>query len=193
MLDLSILSLGLLIHMLALPYSFKNLVLDSVVRLAQLAFGVAILVSIQPEALQPTPAGLIAGGGVGTAFLLFQLVWNREVRGTRLRITRRFVASQLVILLFQLPSEEFFYRGVFFTILASIWGPFTALVISTALSTMIAVVSSRKPVLWLGASLLGIFCCLGFYWSQSIWAPVLIHVLNDFGYVTLGEKRDIFS
>ncbi len=193
MLDLSILSLALLIHMFALPYTFKNIVIDSIVRLAQLAFGVAILASLQPDALLPTPAGLITGAGVGAAFLAFQLVWNRGVFKNRFTVTRRFVASQLVILLFQVPSEELFYRGVFFTVLASIWGPFTALLIATALSTMIAVVSSRKPVIWLGAGLLGVFCCLAFYWSQSIWAPVLIHVLNDFGYVTLGEKRDLFS
>jgi membrane protease YdiL (CAAX protease family) len=192
-LDLAILSLGLLIHMFALPYSFKNLVFDSIVRLVQIAFGIAILATLQPEALQPTPAGLIAGGGVGAAFLLFQIVWNRGMFKNRFTVTGRFIASQLVILFFQVPGEEIFYRGVFFTVLASIWGPFTALVISTALSTMIAVVSSRKQVIWLGAGLLGILCCLGFYWSQSIWAPVLIHVFNDFGYVTLGEKRDIFT
>lgn len=192
MLDLSILSVGLLIHMLALPYSFKNLVIDSIVRAAQLAFGVAILASLQPDALRLTPAGLITGLGVGAAFLAFQLVWNRGVFKSRFVVTKRFVASQLVILLFQVPSEELFYRGVFFMVLASIWGTFTALVIATALSTMVAVVSSRRQVVWLGAALLGVFCCLSFYWSQSIWAPVLIHVLNDFGYVTLGEKRNLF-
>jgi membrane protease YdiL (CAAX protease family) len=192
-LDLAILSLGLLIHMFALPYSFKNLVIDSIVRLAQLAFGVSILFFLQREALLPTPAGLITGAGVGVAFLVFQLLWNRELLKSRFTLSRRFVASQVLILFFQVPSEEIFYRGVFFTVLASIWGPFTALVIATAMSTMIAVVSSRAPVIWLGAGLLGIFCCLAFYWSQSIWAPVLIHVLNDFGYVTLGEKRDIFA
>jgi membrane protease YdiL (CAAX protease family) len=192
-LDLAILSVGLLIHMFALPYSFKNLVFDSIVRLAQLAFGASILFFLQPQALLPTPAGLITGTGVGVAFLLFQMLWNRELLRRKLALSRRFIASQLLILLFQVPSEEIFYRGVFFTVLAAIWGPFTALVISAAMSTMIAVVSSRKPVNWLGAGLLGVFCCMGFYWSQSIWAPVLIHVLNDFGSVTLGEKRDIFS
>jgi membrane protease YdiL (CAAX protease family) len=191
--DLSILSLGLLIHMFALPYSFKNLAIDSIIRFAQLAFGTAILASVQVTALLPNRSCLIAGAGVGLAFFLFQLVWNRGIIRSPFSVTRRFVASQLVILLFQVPSEELFYRGVFFTVLASIWGPFTALIISTALSTMIAVVSSRKPVLWLGAGLLGIFCCLAFYWTQSIWAPVLIHVLNDFGYVTLGEKRNLFQ
>ena len=39
---------------------------------------------------------------------------------------------------------------------------------------------------------MGVLCGLGFYWSQSIWAPVLIHVLNDFGFVTLNERRDLF-
>jgi len=45
-LDLVILSLGFLIHLWALPYSFKNLFIDSLVRLVQLGFGVAILVTL---------------------------------------------------------------------------------------------------------------------------------------------------
>jgi hypothetical protein len=66
-------------------------------------------------------------------------------------------------------------------------------VVSASLTTMIAVVSSRRQLLWLGAGLLGTLCCLGYYWSQCIWAPVLIHVLNDAGFVTLSEQRNLFK
>jgi membrane protease YdiL (CAAX protease family) len=57
---------------------------------------------------------------------------------------------------------------------------------------MITVVSSRRQILWLGSGLMGILCGLGYYWSQCIWTPVLIHVLNDVGFVTLNEKRNLF-
>jgi membrane protease YdiL (CAAX protease family) len=182
-----------MIHMWALPYSFKNLLIDSIVRVAQLAFGLIILVFLNPSVLVLSANGLMIGGGVGIACFLFQLLWSRGVQLRRTNITKSFVGSQLLILLFHVPTEEIFYRGVFFTLLATIWGPFTAIVISGALSTMLAIVSSRKQILWLGAGLLGLLCCLGYYWSQCIWAPVLIHVLNNIGFDTLNERRNLFE
>jgi membrane protease YdiL (CAAX protease family) len=192
-LDLVILSLGFLIHLWALPYSFKNLFIDSIVRLVQLGFGVAILITLDPHVLLPSAFGLITGLGVGAACFTFQIVWNMGVRLRAASLTKTLIASQLMILFFHIPAEEIFYRGVFFTLLNAIWGPFTALMISTALSTMIAVVSSRKQIKWLGSGLVGLLCGLGYYWSQSIWAPVLIHVLNDFGFDTLNEQRNLFE
>ena len=115
MADLVILSLGLLIHMWALPYSFKNLMFDALVRILQLAYAVTILLMVQPAWLRPTGRGLLMGAGVGLACLLFHA-----------------------------PSEELFYKGVFFTVLLGIWGPFTAVIITTALSAMVVVVSSRR-------------------------------------------------
>ncbi|HYW82901.1 MAG TPA: CPBP family intramembrane glutamic endopeptidase, partial [Spirochaetia bacterium] len=146
-----------------------------------------------PHVLLPSPFGLVTGLGVGVACFAFQIVWNEGVRLRAAALTRSFIASQLLILFFHIPAEEMFYRGVFFTLLSAIWGPFTALVISTALSTMIAVVSSRKPIKWLGSGLVGVLCGLGYYWSQSIWAPVLIHILNDCGFDTLNEQRNLFE
>jgi membrane protease YdiL (CAAX protease family) len=108
-------------------------------------------------------------------------------------VDKRFVLSQVVLLFFHAPSEELFYRGVFFTVLAAIWGPFTAVVISTALSTMVAVVSSRRQGLWLESAFVSALGCLGYYWSQSIWAPLLIRIFNDVGFVTLTEQRNIFD
>jgi membrane protease YdiL (CAAX protease family) len=192
-LDLVILSLGFMIHLWSLPYTFKNLLIDSIVRFAELAFGITILVFMGPQVLPPNVIGLLGGVGVGLACFAFQLLWNRGARPRGVPVTRGFIASQFVILLFQVPAEEVFYRGVFFTLLASIWGPITALLISTALSTMTTVVSTRRPIIWLGSGLMGILCGLGYYWTQCIWTPVLIHVLNDFGYVTLNERRDIFK
>jgi membrane protease YdiL (CAAX protease family) len=191
-LDLIILSLGFMVHMWALPYSFKNLLFDSIVRFVQLAFGVIILIFLKPSALLPGANGLLTGVGVGAACFVFQLLYSRGIRLRGRDLTGSFLASQAIILLFQVPAEEIFYRGVFFTLLAAAWGPFTGLVLSAALSTMITVVSTRKQILWLGSGLMGILCGLGYYWTQCIWAPIFIHVLNDVGFVTLNEKRDLF-
>jgi membrane protease YdiL (CAAX protease family) len=192
-LDLIVLSLGFMIHMWTLPYSFKNPLFDSAVSLVQLAFGVTILAYLSPGSLPPSPLGLITGAGVGAACLVFQLLYNRGVKVTRADMTRGYFLSQLVVLLFFIPAEEVFYRGVFFSRLEAIWGPFTAVAISTALSSMTAIVSSRKRLFWTGSAVLGVLCGLGYYYSKSIWAPVLIHIGNDVGYEALNEPRRLFQ
>jgi membrane protease YdiL (CAAX protease family) len=133
------------------------------------------------------------GAGVGIACMLFHILWNRGALLKADKIGRGFLLSQVVLLFFHAPSDELFYRGVFFTVLASIWGPFTAMVISTALSTMVVVVSSRRQGLWLESAFVGALGCLGYYWSQSIWTPLLIRILNDVGFVSLTEQRNIFD
>jgi membrane protease YdiL (CAAX protease family) len=191
--DLVILSLGLLIHMWALPYSFKNLLLDSLVRVAQIAFAVTIILVAQPASLRPTGVGMLTGAGVGIACLLFHVFWNWGSLLPRQKVTRRFLASQAVLLAFHAPSEEIFYKGVFFTVLLGIWGPFTAVIATTALSAMVVVVSSRRTGLWVESAFVGALGCLGYYWSQCIWTPVLIRCLNDVGFVTLTEQRNLFE
>lgn len=125
--------------------------------------------------------------------MLFHIFWNKGSLLKPRTVGKRFLGSQAVLLFFHAPSEELFYCGVFFTVLAAIWGPFTAVVISTALSTMVVVVSSRRTGLWLESAFVGALCCLGYYWSQCIWTAVLIRILNDFGFVTLTEQRNIFD
>jgi membrane protease YdiL (CAAX protease family) len=192
-LDLVILTLAFLIHMWALPYSFKNLLFDAIVRIIQIGFSFTILLTLSPSALLPTPAALITGLGVGAACFGFQLLLNRGIRVRNTPFTRQILLSQLMILLFYLPAEEMFYRGVIFTRLASIWGPFTAVILATALSTMLTVVTSRRPLWWAGSAVMGLLCGLGCYYTQSIWAPILIHVMNDVGFETLQEPRNLFQ
>lgn len=182
-----------MIHLWALPYSFKNVLFDCIVSLVQLGFGFAILFFDSPSSLLPSPMGLIAGAGIGSVCLVFQIFYNRGVKLRRSDLTGTFVASQLLMLVFFVPAAELFYRGVFFNRLAHIWGVGTALLLSTSLSTMITVVSTRKPLDWLGAAVVGALSCLGFYYSGSMWAPVLIRIGNDIGSRTLNDPRDFFN
>jgi membrane protease YdiL (CAAX protease family) len=181
-----------MIHLWTLPYSFKNALFDSIVSVVQLGFGFTILLYGSPSTLLPSPTGLITGAGIGAACFVFQLLYNKGVKIRRSNLTRKFFFSQLIVLLFFVPAEEFFYRGVFFGRLMSIWGAMTAVLLSTSLSTMVTVVSSRKPLHWFGSAVMGALCCLGFYYSRSIWAPILIHIGNDVGYQTLNDQRNLF-
>ena len=192
MLDIVVLSIGLMIHMWSLPYPFKTVRFDLVVRVFQILFGLAVLSTADRGALQIDTQSLIAGFGVGSACLVSHIIINRGIKLRPRDLRLDFISSQLIILGIQIPAEELLYRGVFFTVLNNLWGPGTALVFSASLSTMIYVATWRKPLYWGGAALVSILCGLGYYYSGSVWSPVLIHILNDIGYVTLHEKRNLF-
>lgn len=193
MLDIVILSVGFMIHMWTLPYPFKDWKADTVIRIIQITFGLTILITFSRSALNFNVRTCIAGFGVGFACFLFHIVYNQGIRLTAKEITPRFLLSQVLILGVQIPAEEFLYRGVFFTVLNNLWGPGTALIFSTALSIMLWVTTSRNPLYWLGAAIVGIFCGLGYYYSGNIWSSVLIRALSDIGLVTLNEKRSYFT
>ncbi len=193
MFDLVILSIGFMIHMWALPYSFKNLLFNSIIAAIQLGFGIIVIAYTSPASLIPTPVSLMIGVGVGVACIGFQIAYFRGAKVIRNGAPKNYVPSQLLFLLFFVPTEEIFYRGVFFARLTSIWGGFTAAVLATALSSTLAVVSSRKRLDWFGSAVMGVLCSLGYYYAQSIWAPILIHVGNAIGYEALNEPKDLFD
>ena len=193
MLEIVILSLGFMIHMWTLPFPFKDLRLDLIVRAFQILFGVVVLCTNARSAFQMTARSLIAGLCVGSACLLFHIVYNRGICLRSHELSLDFFCSQIVILGIQIPAEELLYRGVFFTVLNRLWGPATAILLSVPLSSMTYVASWRKPLYWAGAAIVSLFCGLGYYYSGSIWSPMLIHVLNDLGHVTLQERKNLFS
>lgn len=192
MLDLVILSLGFLVHMWVFPYPFKNLLFDGLVRFVQLAFGSVIVAILDKGYLMPNPMALAAGLGVGAACFLFQLFYHRGIRLRRADLSASYIGSQAMILLFHIPAEEVLYRGLFFLVLSNLWGSFTAIFLTTALSGMIMVASSRRPIDWIGAGLMGALCGMGCYYTQSLWAPLLIHVANDLGGSALQGGKDLF-
>lgn len=187
-----ILSLGFLVHMWAFPYPFKNLLFDNLVRLVQLAFGAIIVAILDERFLMPNPMALAAGFGVGFACFLFQIFYHKGFRLRRKDLTASYVASQAIILFFHVPAEEVLYRGLFFLVLSNLWGSFTAIVLSTALSGMIMVASSRRPVDWIGSVLMGALCGMGCYYTHSLWAPLLIHMANELGGACLQGVKDLF-
>lgn len=193
MLVIIILSLGFMIHLWSFPYPFKNYKFDIFISFIQLAFSIPILIRMVPETIQLTGLSVITGFSVGFAFLIFHIIYNRGIRLKASDITLSFLLSQLIVFGIQIPAEEFLYRGIFFAITGSIWGTLTALTLSTSLSAMLYIARWRRPLYWFGAVLIGFFCNLAFYYTGSIWTAVIIHILNDFGYMVLNEKKNIFS
>ena len=193
MLEIIVLSLGFMIHLWSFPYPFKNYKFDLFIAVIQASFSIPILIKVTPHIWQFSSISLITGLSIGTACLLFHIVYNRGIRLKISDISFNFILSQIVVFAIQIPAEELLYRGIFFAIPENIWGTLVALTLSTSLSAMLYVARWRKPLYWFGAVLIGFFCGLAFYYTKSIWTAIIIHILNDFGYLTLNEKKNIFE
>lgn len=51
----------------------------------------------------------------------------------------------------------------------------------------------NSKFVWFGSLLLGVICACSVYLFHSIWSAIIIHNLNDFAFLTLINKRNIFS
>lgn len=51
----------------------------------------------------------------------------------------------------------------------------------------------RTPYVWAGSAVLSVICSLAVVFTGSLWTAILVHDLNDFGFLTLVGRRDVFS
>jgi hypothetical protein len=51
----------------------------------------------------------------------------------------------------------------------------------------------KNKFVWAGSFVFAVICGMSVYFSESIWSAVIIHNLNDFAFLTLINKRNIFK
>lgn len=83
-----------------------------------------------------------------------------------------------------LPSvvEEFLFRGVIQTYLVDVFNPFWGVVIC-AFIFMLAHISDQykgQPYLLFHIFWLGVISGIAFIMTESLWAPIIIHLLNNY-------------
>ncbi len=177
--------------MWSFPYPFKTNKIEVITRIIQIIFSVTIIHKLYPETLKINGQIILTGILVGIALLTFHLVYNRGIKIRAHQVTKSFIVSHLFLFTVIIPAEEFLYRGIFFQVLFYLWGAKAGVLLSVALSTMIYVTIWRKPLYWMGAGLVSMFSALALYYTGSIWAPIILHTLNDFG-ITLVEGKNAF-
>ncbi len=180
-----------MLHMWSFPYPFKNNRIEITIRTIQIIFSIPIIYKLYPDSLKLDNQILLTGLLVGIALLNFHLVYNRGIKLKGHQITKSFIISHLFLFSIIIPAEEFLYRGIFFQVLFYLWGAKPAVLISVSLSTMIYITIWRKPLYWMGAGLVSTFSALAIYFTGSIWAPIILHILNDLG-ITLVEGKNAF-
>lgn len=96
-----------------------------------------------------------------------------------------------VLRLLFLFSYEYFFRGILFLGLLSMYNLFTALLINTILYVVIHLFDSRKEVL--GAIPFGIVMCLFVYYANSIWPAFFMHAALSLTYEISLYKNNVFK
>ena len=74
-----------------------------------------------------------------------------------------------------------------------IFNPIIAILISSVIFLSLHIKTWNNKFVWIGSFILGIICAVSVYFSHSIWTAIIIHNLNDFPFLTLVNKRNIFK
>ncbi|WP_035287795.1 CPBP family intramembrane glutamic endopeptidase [Clostridium sp. KNHs214] len=102
------------------------------------------------------------------------------------------IKTCILIYFIELPAEELLYRGILLIPLVHIINPIIAVFISSILLSLLHIRTWNNKFIWIGSFFLGITCATSILISKSIWTAIIIHDLNDFAYITLVNRRNIF-
>lgn len=162
-------------------------------RLLSIAFGVPMLLYLAPTYLGIGAWSVAIGLLTGLGCLAAQVVVGRGIRLRRSDFTSSMAMTMALIYLLELPAEEFLYRGLLLLGCLKLWGPWPAVIVSSGLFLGMHVRTWRNPYVWAGSAVLSVICSLAVIFTGSLWTAVFVHDLNDFGFLTLVGRRDVFS
>lgn len=174
------------------PWFGRTLTRNVVKRCVCVGLGLTGLALIAPQWLSLSWDALRAGILTGLTVLVLQVVVGGGVHLRRSDLSPGLLRTSALIYLLELPSEEFLYRGLIFSGALQLWGLGPALAISTAAFIALHLATWRDARVWVGAACLGLLCALIVHSAGSIWAGIIVHDLNNLGFLTLVNRRNIF-
>ena len=130
---------------------------------------------------------------IGIIFMLLHILIANGIKLNKKEINKGLVYTSLLIYLLELPSEEFVYRGVIFISLIKLFNPIVAILLTSLIFLAIHIKTWDEKFVWIGSLILALVCAMSVYFTKSIWTAIIIHNLNDFGFLTLVNSRNIFK
>ncbi|WP_425449333.1 CPBP family intramembrane glutamic endopeptidase [Dethiothermospora halolimnae] len=124
---------------------------------------------------------------------MLHILIAKGIKLKKKEINKGLIYTSLLIYLLELPSEEFVYRGIVFISLIKLFNPVVAIVLTSLLFLAIHIKTWDKKFVWIGSLVLALICATSVYLTKSIWTAIIIHNLNDFGFLTLVNSRNIFN
>ncbi len=187
--------LGLGLFNLKSPKSLGENVLRRVIFLT-VGFLTAILIG--RDFLTLTASSLLLAVLIGLLFFAIHLfVSIREkpkpswLQSTE--ITPGLIKTSFLLYFLELPGEEFLYRLAILLPAVGLFGPVIAQLISLGMFLFLHLRTWKNKFVWFGSAILGLVCGFLVLHCKSIWPAVIVHNLNDFAFLTIIGKRDLFS
>lgn len=137
--------------------------------------------------------GFLAANLLGLGFLTIHLLMSGGVKLQKEHVGPGLLKTCLLLYLLELPSEEFLYRLIILLPARELFGPWWAIFISTLMFLVLHIRTWGRKSIWIGSAILGLGCGIIAILTNSVFAAVIVHNLNNFAYLTLIGKRDLFG
>ncbi|MTI71825.1 MAG: CPBP family intramembrane metalloprotease [Firmicutes bacterium] len=184
--------IGTLLAIIDILYKINTLKQNIIRRSVYIFLGIISVYFIDKTYLKFTFRSLIYGVLVGVFFLILHIIIAKGIKLKTKDIDKGLIYTSLLIYTLELPGEEFLYRGIIFISLMKIFNPILAILITSILFLGLHYKTWSDKKVWIGSLVLGLVCAINVYLANSIWTAIFIHNLNDFGFLTLINKRNIF-
>lgn len=171
----------------------KTLSMNILKRSVCILYGIWAIMMIDITYLEIDIIGFFVSLGIGLIFTIIHVIIARGIKLRKEDVNHGLVKTSLLIYFLELPAEEFLYRGVIFLSLLQLSNPIIAIIGSSVVFLILHLKTWKDSFVWVGSFVLAIICCLVMIYTNSIWSAVIVHNLNDFGFLTLVNKRNIFK
>lgn len=190
--NLCLLSFGLIISFIDMSTP-KSLKVNILKRFLGISTGLLAIFLIDTTYLNITLNSLLISLAIGITFGLIHIIISKGIKLKIIDINLGLIKTSILLYFLELPSEEFIYRCALLLPLIKLTNPFAAITISSLLFLLLHLKTWNSKFVWFGSLLLGVICACSVYLFHSIWSAIIIHNLNDFAFLTLINKRNIFS
>ncbi|KGG79821.1 hypothetical protein Y919_09740 [Caloranaerobacter azorensis H53214] len=191
--DTVFLIIGLALILVDIFLKIKTLRENIFKRVFFIMFGLITLYFVDRTFLHISTGAIFYGLIIGIVFMVIHILVAKGVKLKKENVNKGLIYTSLLIYFLELPAEEFLYRGVIFIPILKLFNPIAAILLTSVLFFISHLRTWKSKFVLIGSLVLGLTCAISVYLTKSIWAAIMIHNLNDFGFLTLVNKRNIFE
>jgi membrane protease YdiL (CAAX protease family) len=187
------LGIGLGLAIVDILWQIKSLKDNIFKRIFIIAIGIVVLYFTEERFLYISSQSIYYGLVIGIGFIVIHILIAKEIKLKKEEVNKGLIYTSLLMYVLELPAEELLYRGIIFVSLLNLFHPIVAILLTSALFLALHIKTWNNRFVWIGSLILGLICAISVYFTKSIWTSIIIHILNDFGFMTLINRRNIFK
>lgn len=184
---------GLILVVIDIFWDIRTLKENVLKRIIFIIFGIATLYYIDKVFLHISTTIIFYSLIIGITFMGIHILLAKGVKLRKEEVNKGLLCTSLLIYGLELPAEEFLYRGIILIPLLKLFNPIIAITLTSILFLILHLKTWYNKFVWIGSLILGLICAISIFYTKSIWTAIIIHNLNDFGFLTLVNKRNIFK